>query len=85
MELRIEKSLRGFKPTPVPEETIRNTLEMADRSPSYTNTQPWEVAMVRSDSTKLGQLPQWASYLDHRHGMWGQINRDFRISTKGSG
>jgi nitroreductase len=44
--IETRKSIRGFKPTPVPEETIRNILQLAGRSPSYTNTQPWEVAVV---------------------------------------
>lgn len=39
-------SVRGFKSTPVPEETLRMILQAAIRSPSYTNTQPWEVAVV---------------------------------------
>jgi nitroreductase len=39
-------SVRGFLPTPIPEPTLRRVLEAASRSPSYTNTQPWEVAVV---------------------------------------
>ena len=44
--IETRKSIRGFKSTPVPEDTIRNILQLAGRSPSYTNTQPWEVAVV---------------------------------------
>ena len=40
------RSCRAFKNTPVPKETIKQILEVAGRSPSYTNTQPWEVAVV---------------------------------------
>lgn len=40
------RSIRAFKPTPVPEAVLRRILEVASRSPSYTNTQPWEVAVV---------------------------------------
>ena len=40
------KSVRGFKSTPIPEETIRKILQVASHSPSYRNTQPWEVAVV---------------------------------------
>jgi len=40
------RSIRGFKNTPVSEDTIRKILHAASRSPSYTNTQPWEVAVV---------------------------------------
>ena len=40
------KSFRAFKSTSVPEEVMRSILEAARKSPSYTNTQPWEVAVV---------------------------------------
>ena len=40
------KSLRAFKSTPVPEAVIKDILRAASKSPSYTNTQPWEVAVV---------------------------------------
>ncbi len=44
--IKTRKSFRAFKATPVPEEIIRSVLEAASRSPSFTNTQPWEVAVV---------------------------------------
>lgn len=44
--LETRHSIRGFKPTPVSRETIRTILQAAGRSPSYTNSQPWEVAVV---------------------------------------
>lgn len=44
--IETRRSIRGFKSTPIPEETIRKILQVAGRSPSYTNTQPWEVAVV---------------------------------------
>jgi nitroreductase len=39
-------SCRAFKPDPVPEALIREILAIAVRSPSYANTQPWEVAVA---------------------------------------
>lgn len=39
-------SCRAFKPDPVPESLIQEILAVAARSPSYANTQPWEVAVV---------------------------------------
>ncbi|MDP2731396.1 MAG: nitroreductase [Dehalococcoidales bacterium] len=44
--IKNRRSIRGFKPTPIPEETIRNILEAAKKSPSTSNTQPWQVAVV---------------------------------------
>ena len=44
--LQTRRSIRGFQPKPVPQELIRTVLSAAGRSASYTNTQPWEVAVV---------------------------------------
>ena len=40
------RSIRGFKPTPIPRETLDKLFHLASRSASYKNTQPWEVAVV---------------------------------------
>ncbi len=44
--IETRRSYRAFKSTPVPRETIVKILRAASKSPSYTNTQPWEVAVV---------------------------------------
>ncbi len=44
--IETRKSFRAFQPTPVPEEVIRGILKVASKSPSYTNSQPWEVVVV---------------------------------------
>ena len=44
--IETRSSVRGFKITPVPEALLRQVLALAGRSPSYTNTQPWEVSVV---------------------------------------
>jgi len=40
------QSIRKFKPEPVPKEIIMDIIRTAQRSPSYKNSQPWEVAVV---------------------------------------
>jgi len=40
------RSIRAFKNTPIPKETLDKILKAASNSPSFTNTQPWEVAVV---------------------------------------
>jgi len=40
------RSIRGFKADLVSKQTLEEVLRMAGRSPSYTNTQPWEVSVV---------------------------------------
>ncbi len=44
--IETRRSIRVFKHTPIPEETLNKILKAAANSPSYTNTQPWEVAVV---------------------------------------
>jgi nitroreductase len=44
--IEARRSIRAFKNTPIPEEILNKILKAASNSPSYTNTQPWEVAVV---------------------------------------
>ncbi len=44
--IETRRSFRGFKSTPIPREVMAKVLKAAGNSPSYTNTQPWEVAVV---------------------------------------
>ena len=41
------RSIRRFKPDPVPDTLIREILERALWSPSWANTQPWERACLQ--------------------------------------
>lgn len=45
-------SIRGFKPDPVPKETLSELLELAQRAPSWANTQPWEFAVAGGQKVK---------------------------------
>jgi nitroreductase len=42
----MRRSIRRFKPDPVPEPLLREILEAARWSPSWGNTQPWEILVV---------------------------------------
>jgi len=44
--IETRRSFRAFKSTPISKEIIEGILQAASKSPSYTNTQPWEVAVV---------------------------------------
>lgn len=51
------RSYRAFKSDPIPKETMERILEAAVRSPSYTNTQPWEVVVVSGKKKdELGKI-----------------------------
>ena len=45
-------SCRGFLPDPVPVEIVQQILEMAQRSASWSNTQPWHTTVLAGDETK---------------------------------
>lgn len=44
--VRARRSVRAFRPDPVPQDLLREVLEIASRSPSGTNIQPWKVHVV---------------------------------------
>ena len=46
------RSIRKFKPDPIPEEKIKLLLESARLAPSGTNTQPWRFIVVKDNDTK---------------------------------
>ncbi len=43
------KSIRGYKPNPVPREVLEQILELASRAPSAMNTQPWEFTVLTGE------------------------------------
>jgi len=44
------RSIRGFKPDPVPQELLMSILESARHSASNCNTQPWHLSIVSGDA-----------------------------------
>jgi nitroreductase len=49
------KSIRAFKPDPVPLDLIRKIIGLAQRAPSWANTQPWEFAVATGEKLKAIQ------------------------------
>ncbi len=45
-------SCRGFRAEPVARGTIERILELAQRTPSWCNSQPWQVAMIGGAATQ---------------------------------
>ena len=74
------RSIRAFKPDPVPKETIEKILEIAQRAPSGTNTQPWHVYVctgavrqaITNDVLELAKAGKGKSYedLDYYPAKW---------------
>ncbi len=46
------RSIRRFKPDPIPDEHIAKLLESARKAPSGTNSQPWRFIVIKDDETK---------------------------------
>ena len=47
--IKLRKSVRGYKPDPVSREILSEILEIATRSPSSVNIQPWEFTIVAGE------------------------------------
>ena len=47
------KSVRAFLEREVSAETVESILDAARWAPSGTNTQPWQVAVVRGDTKRI--------------------------------
>ena len=67
------RSVRKFKPDPVPEEGLRVILDAASKAASGSNTQPWEFVVVRETSVKARlkepMLRAWLARLGGSTGM----------------
>lgn len=50
--IRSRKSIRAFRPDPVPERVLIELLKVATRAPSAVNLQPWEFFVVRGKTLK---------------------------------
>jgi nitroreductase len=47
--IKTRKSIRAFKPKSIAKGVLEKILKAASNSPSYTNTQPWKVVVVRGE------------------------------------
>jgi len=73
--VRLRHSCRGFLPTPVPENIIRNVLEDAQLSPSNCNTQPWDVHIVSGETQSMLSNKLVNAYLNN------QLSPDFTFDV----
>ena len=50
--VRTRRSIRSYRPDPVPEEALSRILETARVAPSGSNRQPWKFIVVRSEKLR---------------------------------
>ena len=82
------KSIRAFKSDPVPKEKLLELLEIAQRAPSGTNTQPWHVYLcagqvktaITNDVLEMAKSGQGASYeeFDYYPSVWDDVHNSRR-------
>jgi nitroreductase len=46
------RSVRSYRPDPIPEEKLRKVLEAVQWAPSWANTQCWEVVVIKDAAIK---------------------------------
>ncbi|WP_066781688.1 nitroreductase family protein [Sphingomonas sp. CCH5-D11] len=74
------RSIRGFKPDPVPRALIEEVLALAMRSPSSLNTQPWNFTVVTGeplDRIRQGNTERNLAGVPH--------SREFRLGEEYGG
>jgi nitroreductase len=81
------RSIRGFKPDPVPRALLEEIIALANRAPSSMNTQPWHLHVVTGEplenirtgnSTRmLAGIPPQREIKDH--GAYGGVHRERQI------
>jgi nitroreductase len=62
--VRRVRQTRDYRPDPVPEEALRDILDVARWTGSVTNTQPWKFIVVTHPETKR-QMAEAAPYTAH--------------------
>ena len=86
--IRTRKSIRAFKPDPVPRATMDRLLEIAQRAPSGTNTQPWHTYVcagnvkkaISTDVIEMARSGQGKSYADFGYypAKWSDLHNSRR-------
>ncbi|MFT3724676.1 MAG: nitroreductase [Hyphomonadaceae bacterium] len=85
--VRGRRSIRGYKPEPVPKELIREVLDLAMRAPSSLNTQPWNFYVVAGevlDRIRAGNTERNLAGIPHSrefriHGEYAGVHRERQI------
>ena len=86
--IQTRKSIRAFTNDPVPKETVERILEVSQRAPSGTNTQPWFTYVcagavrdaIEHDVLEMASQGKAAKYEDYDYypAKWKDIHRDRR-------
>ena len=64
------RSLRAFRPDPVPRETVERILALASRAPSGSNIQQWQVIVVAGEVRARLCRAMHAAFMQHGEEGW---------------
>jgi nitroreductase len=64
------RSVRAFRPDPVPRAVVERILAVASRAPSGTNVQPWKVHVLAGEPRERLAAQMHAAYLAHGDEGW---------------
>jgi nitroreductase len=60
--VRSRRSIRRYRPDPIPEDALMEVLEAGRLAPSGSNRQPWHFVIVKTKETKKAMsVPDWAA------------------------
>ncbi len=80
------RSVRKFKPDPIPEDKLRIILKSASKAASGSNTQPWEFVVVRDTKLKTRlkepMLRTWLQRLAGGSGMSARMRDVYDEATE---
>lgn len=55
--IKTRRSIRSYKPDPIPEDKLRRVLEAVRLAPSGNNRQPWKFILVKDEKLKEQLVP----------------------------
>jgi len=55
--IRTRRSIRSYRPDPIPEDVLNRVLESVRIAPSGSNRQPWEFIIVKDEELKKQMVP----------------------------
>lgn len=63
--LRTRRSVRSFRPDPIPKEVIEEIIDCARLAPSAMNLQPWEFVVVTDEATRrrIADLTDYGKFI----------------------
>ena len=80
------RSVRKFKPDPIPEDKLKTVLESASKAASGSNTQPWEFVVIRDaevkNRLKEPMLKTWLARLARSTGMSSRMRDVYDEATE---